>query len=351
MGALAFYDHRTSFRWFIAFLILILIAFVLNDTAARYFDNDIDVEFTNAMFLMNIMGVSIMVYVIQFYFVGKQSEMKRIVEERNKEISDSISYARTIQTAILPSEKLTRSLLLEHFILYKTKDIVSGDFYWVYQTNNKVIYIAADCTGHGVPGAFMSMIGNSLLNEIIIEKGITEADKILNELRKAIINTLGQTGASGESRDGMDIALCVWHKDTNKPASAEALPAGRQGSAGRLEFAGANNPLYLIRNGELIETKADKQPIGYEQGKDQPFTKHEIQLQKGDTIYIFSDGYQDQSGGPRNKKFMKKQFRQLFLDIQGKSMQEQKEILDNTIEAWKGDLEQVDDILVIGIEV
>ena len=294
-------------------------------------------------------------------------QQKEKIEQKNKDITDSIQYAKRIQEAILTSSEYCKQILPQHFILFKPKDIVSGDFYWAYASkNNTAIWTVADCTGHGVPGAFMSMIGSSLLNEIIIDKGITSADEILNELKSHIIKALGQTGATGEARDGMDAALCIWYKDTNK-----------------LEYAGANNPLCLIRNVEtrnvetrsassppathntnpqLIEIKPDKQPIGYEEDKEAPFTKHEIQLQKGDTIYTFSDGYKDQFGGPNDpkgtssygagKKFSYKRFKELLLSIQDKSMQEQKEILDKTIEDWKGDKEeQIDDICIIGVRI
>ena len=285
-------------------------------------------------------------------------EQKALVDEKNKNITDSIRYAKEIQEAILPTDEEIAELLPESFVLFKPKDIVSGDFYWATQTkNNKVIWAAADCTGHGVPGAFMSMIGNALLNEIVIEKSITEPAQILNELKTYIIDSLSQTGESGEHRDGMDIALCTLEKETNK-----------------LEFAGAYNPLFLVRKGianseigkngklkifdeDLGELKADRQPIGYEQDKDQPFTNHEIQLKKGDTLYTFSDGYADQYGGDENslygegKKFSRGRFKKLVSSLQEQSMTEQKEAFDTTIESYKGDLEQVDDILVIGVRI
>ena len=274
------------------------------------------------------------------------------IKQKNKDITDSIHYAQRIQEALLTSSEYCSKILPHHFILFKPKDIVSGDFYWACALRKNIaIWVLADCTGHGVPGAFMSMIGTSLLNEIVIEKGITSADKILNEMKSRIIKALGQKGATGETRDGMDAALCIWHKDTDK-----------------LEYAGANNSLFIIRkditksdiaksvkvrfHGENIaEIKPDRQPVGYEEGKEGLFTKHEIQLQKGDTLYTFSDGYQDQFGGEKDKKFMVKRFKELLVSIQDKSMQEQKGILDRTIENWKGDGEQIDDICVIGVRI
>ena len=268
-------------------------------------------------------------------------KQKEIIEVKNKDITDSIRYAKEIQETILPKVEKIAEILPESFILFKPKDIVSGDFYWAAQTkNNKVIWVAADCTGHGVPGAFMSIMCYTLLNEVVKDKDITEPAQILDELKMHIINELNQSGEMGAISDGMDISLCVLHKDTNK-----------------LEFAGAYNPLYLIRKGELIEIKADRQTVGYQYGKVQPFTNHEIQLQKGDTLYTFSDGYADQFGGDDNqiagkwKKFSKTRFKELVLSLQQKSMMEQKKILDKTIENYKENLEQLDDILVIGVRI
>ncbi|MBN4051177.1 tetratricopeptide repeat protein [bacterium AH-315-M05] len=268
---------------------------------------------------------------------------KQVIETKNKDITDSIRYAERIQAAILPTDEQIKELLPDSFVLFKPKDIVSGDFYWVAALDSQesppaggrgVLIAACDCTGHGVPGAFMSMMINSLLNEVVNDLGITKPNEILYEVRKGIINSLKQKGESGDQKDGMDAALCSIDFENMK-----------------LEYAGANNPLYLIRKGELQQIRADKQPVGFHMGEQTPFTNHEIQLKKGDTIYIFSDGYQDQFGGSRGKKYMSKRFRQLFIDVQTMNMDEQKEHLDKTIEEWKGDREQVDDILVIGVRV
>ena len=270
------------------------------------------------------------------------------LENKNKEITDSINYARRIQEAILPGEEYLKEVFnpeehfqlsgggsSSYFVLFKPKDIVSGDFFWTYQTpDNKLIWAAVDCTGHGVPGAFMSMIGNSLLNEIVVENKVRNSDEILNNLREAIIKSLKQTGEAGKQKDGMDIALCVLDKNKNS-----------------LQFSGANNPFWLIRNGELTSYKPDKQPIGYYSEQMKPFTRQEIQLQEGDALYTFTDGYEDQFGGPKQKKFMAKQLRELLLSIQNKTMEEQKEILNLTIIDWMGDQEQIDDICVIGVKI
>ena len=277
---------------------------------------------------------------------------KEEIVHKNKELTDSINYAQRIQSAILTSEQYLNDMFLpqeqiaSHFILYKPKDIVAGDFYWAYKTKNgKAIWVAADCTGHGVPGAFMSMIGNSLLNEIVVEKKVEEPDEILNQLRAGIIKSLGQGVKEDDKRkDGMDASLCCWDKMNNK-----------------FSFAGANNSLWILRkesplpNGDgvgvgLMEIEPDIQPVGHHLVMNS-FTKKEIQLQKGDTLYTFTDGFCDQFGGPKGKKFKYKPFKELLLSIQEKTMPEQREILSNTIDEWKGSLEQVDDICVFGVRI
>ena len=256
------------------------------------------------------------------------------LREQQREIMDSIVYAKRIQTAALPIEKnYAKEIISDHFVLFKPKDIVSGDFYWLGQKNGKTIIIAADCTGHGVPGAFMSMLGISFLNKIVNEKGITEPDEILNNLRKNVIYALHQTGAENESKDGMDITVCTILHDKMK-----------------LQFAGANNPLYFIREGQMQVIKGDKMPVAYYDFM-QPFKLHELDIKKQDVFYQFSDGYADQFGGPKGKKFMYKPFRRLLSAISEKPMDEQKIILDSKIEEWRGDIEQVDDIVVMGVRL
>jgi serine phosphatase RsbU (regulator of sigma subunit) len=261
-----------------------------------------------------------------------------VVVLQKDEIIDSINYAKRIQSAMLPPEIYITELLNENFILYKPRDIISGDFYWIKQVKEYIILAAADCTGHGVPGALMSMLGISYLNEIAQRREITQANQILNELRKQIKFSLRQHGKPDEAKDGIDMALCVLDLKNM-----------------RMQYAGANSPLYLIRDvediSELKEIKADRMPIGYYQGKDKTFTNHDIQLEIGDTFYIFSDGYIDQKGGKDNKKFMSKNFKNLLLEIHDQPMYDQKDILDKTLSDWMGRNSQIDDILVIGVRV
>jgi len=254
---------------------------------------------------------------------------KKIIQEQQKDITDSIRYAENIQKSLLPTIESLKEVFMDGFVLFQPKDIVSGDFYWMQHINGNVYFAVCDCTGHGVPGAFMSMIGSSLLDEAVIEKGITRPNEIFYEVRKGFINALKQTGET--QKDGMDAVLCSWNQN------------------GKLEYSLAYNPFFLIRNGKLIETKADKQPVGFHTGEQKPFTHHEHKLEKGDTVYLFSDGYPDQFGGKKNKKFMMKKFKKLLLSVQDKTMNEQKTILETTMAEWKGNTEQVDDILVMGL--
>jgi serine phosphatase RsbU (regulator of sigma subunit) len=249
---------------------------------------------------------------------------------QKKHITDSIMYAKRIQTALIPSLELF-SEKLEHFVLYKPLAIVSGDFYWVSANGNMQIIICADCTGHGVPGAFMSMLGVTMLNEIVNGKHILMPDQIIENLRTGIIKSLKQVASEESVKDGMDIEVCLIDFQKNK-----------------LWFSGANNPLYLVRDGELIHYRADKMPVAIHY-KMAPFTLHEIELKKGDAFYIFTDGYADQFGGPREKKFMSNQLKETIVSMEGMPMIKQGEKLDEIFENWKGSNPQVDDVTVIGI--
>jgi serine phosphatase RsbU (regulator of sigma subunit)/tetratricopeptide (TPR) repeat protein len=274
------------------------------------------------------------------------------VEEKHKKITDSIDYGKKIQDALLTSEAYWKSISNNCFIVYQPKDVVSGDFHWAYQDGNIAFIIVADCTGHGVPGAFMSMLGIGFLNEIILENNIMDPAQILNELRNKIIKSLDNNESAEQQNDGMDICLCKWDKDSNE-----------------LTYAGANNSLWLIRKGEtskdekddfayvrkgettLIEVPADPQPVGRYGSFVEPFSSKKIQLKIGDRFYAFSDGYYDQFGGPRGKKLKPRVMKELLLDTVDISMQDQKEILTKKHLEWKGDCDQVDDICIVGIEV
>ena len=269
-----------------------------------------------------------------------------VITEKNREITDSIRYAKRIQNAILPPLKLVRDYMPESFILYKPKDIVAGDFYWLEtikegdhhssnspQEENLVLFAAADCTGHGVPGAMVSVMCSNALSKAVNELSIDEPAKILDKTVELLEKRFSKS--EEDVKDGMDIALCsLSHKEQNII----------------LEYAGANNPLYIIRNNELIEIKPDKQPVGKHEGRI-PFTNHTLELQKDDCLYIFTDGYADQFGGPKGKKFKYKTFKELLLRIHQQPMGEQNQILNDTIEEWKGELEQVDDICIMGLRI
>ncbi|MCW3105063.1 MAG: hypothetical protein JWO09_3503 [Bacteroidetes bacterium] len=257
------------------------------------------------------------------------------IDEKNKDITDSIHYAKRIQEAILPADSTIKQLLPESFVFYKPKDIVSGDFYWLEQWGPQTLIAAVDCTGHGVPGAFMSIVAHNILTQTVNVLGLAKPALILNETNSQLSKKLNQDPEEATVRDGMDIALCAinYKKST-------------------MEFAGANNPLWIIRKGQVIEINGDKFPIGAFVGEElQRFTNHEWEIQRGDCIYIFTDGFADQFGGPKGKKFKYKQFQELLLSIHEKPMAEQKEILRKTNDDWQGELEQVDDVLVIGIRI
>lgn len=267
-------------------------------------------------------------------------KQKEEIEVKTKEletlytqVTDSIHYAKRIQEAILPPQSFIKEVIPNSFVLYKPKDIVSGDFYWMDKKNGWSYFAAVDCTGHGVPGAFMSIVGHNLLKDTLKNTNNVSPAEIMNTLNEGVANTL-HTTSEKQTKDGMDMALCALNYDTLE-----------------LQFAAAFNPLYLVRNGELIQYKADKFPVGAFVGEKQSFNNNVLQLQKDDIIYIFSDGYADQFGGPKGKKYMAGNFRELLLKISSLSINEQKVALDKTIEEWRGNLEQVDDVLVIGVKI
>lgn len=260
---------------------------------------------------------------------------KHIVEEQNKDITDSIRYAERIQNAILPPEQQWNNLLPQSFVFYKPKDILSGDFYWIEQKGDLVFVAAADCTGHGVPGALISIVNYNLLNKATLEKDLNDPADILNYVNNQLIVALHQSFQDSSVKDGMDISLCVINTKTME-----------------LNYAGANNPIYIISNNEFTQIKADKFPVGaYLEEQVQPFTTKKIQLYKNDLVYLFSDGYADQFGGQKGKKFKYKQLKEILEENKDLTMPKQSKILENKFTDWKGLLEQVDDVLIIGIRI
>jgi serine phosphatase RsbU (regulator of sigma subunit) len=254
-----------------------------------------------------------------------------MLSQKNQEITDSITYARRIQEAILPSQSLFTALLKDAFVIYKPKDIVAGDFYLLEKLQGYLVCAVADCTGHGVPGAMMSVACSNSLKRSVKEFGLVDAGRILDKTRELIIESFSAHEAG--IKDGMDISLAVL-----EPRSL------------KLTWSGANNPLLILRQNELIEYKADKQPVGHHV-KQGPFTTNSIQLADNDCLYFFSDGFQDQFGGPKQKKYSSKALRQLLKTIHQQPMDRQRKTLDEEFTAWKSDYDQVDDVCIIGIRV
>lgn len=276
------------------------------------------------------------------------SAQKLLIEQKNLEVMDSIKYASRIQNAILPPKEQMLKIIPEHFVLYMPKDIVSGDFYWIEEKDDYVFMSVVDCTGHGVPGAFMSIVGRNGLNEAVNVANLKSASAILDFLNKFVNETLHQTYEYSKVRDGMDLALCVWNKKTNT-----------------LDFAGANNPVWIIKKNNLntaaastfgidglLEIDGDKQPIGNFIGQNlRPFTGKTIQAEKGDSVYLFSDGFADQFGGPKGKKLKYKRLKELIVENSKLGIEVQKTILHEFFMDWKGELEQIDDVCIIGVKL
>jgi len=299
-----------------------------------------DAQLKNEALIRNsvVVGLLLAIVLVIVAVTGYRRQIKagKKIDEQHKSIKSSINYAKRIQEAMLPKQDSQQKLLPESFVLLKPRDSVSGDFYWFTEIkswyNPDVIFTVADCTGHGVPGAFMSLIGMNALNGII-GRGIAEPDQVLNELNTEIRSALQQETTG--NNDGMDIALCIHRKEKST-----------------LEFSGAKNPLVYIQDNKLFQVKGDVHPIGGSRSlKGFSFKKHIITIDQPTMIYLFSDGYRDQFGGKDNNKFMSKKFNELLLSIHQKPLEEQKEILNRTIEAWKGNRQQTDDILVMGIRL
>jgi serine phosphatase RsbU (regulator of sigma subunit) len=295
-------------------------------------------EIKTQKIIESVLFVGILLVIGFLGFVYKQlsttKKQKVVIEEKQQEISDSINYAKRIQDAMMTSSVYLKDTLPKSFIFFKPKDVVSGDFYWIYKDQEEnIFFTVADCTGHGVPGAFMSMIGTSLLNEIIIEKGIKDTDKVLYEMRAQIIKSLGQE-EEGAQKDGMDISLCKLNMN-NKT----------------VEFSGAHNSLIHISGEELKTYRGDHQPVGLLLGDKKPFTKHKVKLKKDDMLYIYSDGYQDQFGGERGKKYMAAKFKNQLLKMSKETEEQQLYLLDQEFSSWIKDYEQIDDVCVMGVRI
>jgi len=252
-----------------------------------------------------------------------------------KDITDSIKYAKRIQKAIFPALQDVKDILPESFVLFQSKDLVSGDFYYAEKIGSKRIFSAVDCTGHGVPGGFMSIVANNLLQQAINQRGLTKPSEILAYLNRGVTNTLHQTYEESSVKDGMDIALCCWDEKTNI-----------------VEFAGAYNPLYLFRDGELIEYKGNRFPVGTFVGEEiRQFTNHEIEVKAGDMLYVFSDGFADQFGGPDGKKLKVRRFKSMLKDVHTHSIDKQHLLLQKKLKNWMGSLDQIDDIVLMGVRI
>lgn len=336
MPLIIFKERRTAVGYLFVILVLI-VALKLNQGSFVPFIK-ITAEQQMLFTILNITSAAIMTWFLVFYFKAANEEyenmlkkMNEEVNEKNKEITDSIRYAKHIQNGILPSANIIYACLPQSFIFYKPKDIVAGDFYWLEQKNEYVIFAACDCTGHGVPGAMVSVICSNALNRAVKEFGLLQPGHILTKVRELVVETFEKS--ENEVKDGMDVSLCVWNKNTNE-----------------ILWAGANNPLWYIQNKEFKEIHPNKQPIG-KIDNPTPFTTYTIQFNKGDCIYVFSDGYADQFGGEKGKKFKYKHLQELLTANSHKNLEEQKTILSETFDNWKGSLDQIDDVLVIGVRV
>lgn len=352
-------------NWRISFFVNSLLAFALY-LAVSFFDSGQFIKYplaedTLLIFrIINSIGLFTIVGVIIFYYITlnkklfskqkatgeKLSNSLQKLNDQNIKMTESIQYAEKIQSAVLIPEDYLSEFMKDHFVLFKPRDIVSGDFFWATHQDKRMVIAVADCTGHGVPGALLSMLGISFLNEIVNRSVSMHANQILNLLRTYMISSLHQTGRRGEIQEGIEIALCVIDAQKNI-----------------MEFSGANRPLYVVRENtldqdpakensshKLIKIDADKMPIGLYDQEMAPFNNNVIDLQKNDAVYLFSDGYVDQMGGPQRKTFRSHRFRSLLLEIQDQNMKQQKSILMDRMESWKGNVEQIDDILVLGFK-
>jgi serine phosphatase RsbU (regulator of sigma subunit) len=339
------FERKKLLLWFLSCSYVSIAAFVLA------FSSNLAQAITFLMAVASIYIMTALINLRKFRVEKLVVESAREIRQKNKEIMESLSYAKRIQSALLPADHLVKKHLKDSFVLYRPKDIVAGDFYWLEAVNaapsspagggSTILFAAADCTGHGVPGAMVSVICSNGLNRAVREYGLTDPGKVLDKTREIVVQELNAGLRNSEKseddvKDGMDIALCVL-------------------DGSKLLYAGAHNPLWIIRKGadgqacrEILEIKADKEPIGKYDAVS-PYKTHSHDLESGDTIYIFSDGFVDQFGGPKGKKYKARAFRELLLSVQDEPMRSQQKLIEEAFEAWKGDLEQVDDVCVMGV--
>ena len=256
------------------------------------------------------------------------------LEARASEMEESIRYAGSLQRSILPNERVFKNCFKDAFVLFEPKDVVSGDFYWIYQHQDEVYFAVGDCTGHGVPGALVNIAGNTILRQIIRQEGISEPGKIMQLLDAELVSLFNQNLSEGNTRDGMDIVFCKFNLKQMRGS-----------------FCGAGRPLLLVRDGQLVEFKKGPDAIGYSSILEKEFETFYFDLQEGDEFYLFSDGYTDQFGGDNVKKFNRKRFRNLLTSLTGMSCDKQKKELEFSYENWKGKQEQIDDVCVIGVRI
>jgi serine phosphatase RsbU (regulator of sigma subunit) len=337
IGALLFTNKKQSIFWMGQFLLIMLVTVIVEPKLSSDSKQVTDV-FRETFFLMNVCTTCLIVFGTSLYFVRDILRKKNLnfallksSETKNKELLDSIKYAKRIQNAIMPSEKQLSQLIPNGFVFYQPKDIVAGDFYWLNQKDNNLYIASCDCTGHGVPGALVSVVCNAALNRSLKEFSLTKPGEILDKTRELVLQEFEKS--EDEVSDGMDIALIKINGN-------------------RLSFSGANNPLWIIRNDSnlLEDIKGCKQSIGLT-NHPTPFVTHELKLSTGDCVYIFTDGYADQFGGIKGKKFKTKAFKKLLQSVNSKSIIEQKIVIETTMKDWKGVLEQVDDICIIGLKI
>lgn len=333
------FDHRRTIRGFIAFAILSFFGLITWLHFHKPFITVLEQSeiVQNTIGNVNLLLLFIIASLIILFFKEEMlksqkriTEQKNLIEEKNKDILDSIQYAQRIQSALLPGKSTMQLLFPDSFLYFQPKDIVSGDFYWIFQNEQYRFVAVGDCTGHGVPGALMSVLGINLLHEIVENKGVLQPSEILNELRSGIIAAFDKEGKSSEYKDGMDISILRIDRKSNSYV-----------------FAAANNSVYHISGQELKERNANRQPVGYSHDL-KPFTEEEFSYQPGDLLVLFTDGFADQFGGPKNKKFRYKPFKDLLLTYQQENPEA---ILSSSFNSWKGNLEQVDDVCVLGIRL